>query len=83
MSAIAANKLSRVGFRNYYAFRASIAFSYGSHDEWNISHLLSERRRASGKFGVGSQIAILFDGHSVTPGEFEGAVASGYVGRCN
>jgi hypothetical protein len=82
MSAVAAGKLSRAGFRNYYSLRASIAFSYGSHDEWNISHMLNERRRASDQFGIGNQIAILFDGHGVTPGSFEGAAAGGYVGRC-
>jgi hypothetical protein len=82
MSAIAAGKLSKQGFRNYYSLRASIAFSYGSHDEWNISHMLNERRRASDQFGVANQITILFDGHGVTPGAFEGAAAGGYVGRC-
>jgi hypothetical protein len=82
MSAVAAGKLSRAGFRNYYSLRASITFSYGSHDEWNISHMLNERRRASDQFGIGNQIAILFDGHGVTPGSFEGAAAGGYVGRC-
>ena len=83
MSAVAAGKLSKIGFRNYYALRASIAFSYGSHDEWNISHLLNERRRASDQFGVANQIAVMFDGREVTPGGFQGAAASGYVGRCN
>jgi hypothetical protein len=83
MSAVAAGKVSKDGFRRYYSLDASIAFSYGSHDEWNISHLLNERRRASDQFGVANQIAILFDGHGVTPGAFEGTAAGGYVGRCN
>jgi len=83
MSAVAAHKLSKTGFRNYYALRASVAFSLGSHDEWNIARLLNERRRASNQFGIGNQIAILFDGHGVTPGGFESAVAPGNVGRCN
>ena len=43
MSAVAAGKLSKTGFRNDDSLRASVAFSYGSHDEWNISHLLNER----------------------------------------
>ena len=46
MNAVAAHKLSKTGFRNYYALHASVAFSLGSHDEWNISHILNERRRA-------------------------------------
>jgi hypothetical protein len=83
MSAVAAHKLSKTGFRNYYALRASVAFSLGSHDEWNIARALNERRRASDQFGIGNQIAILFDGHGVTPGGFESAVAPGNVGRCN
>jgi hypothetical protein len=82
MSAVAAHKLSKTGFRNYYALRASVAFSVGSHDEWNISHMLNERRRGSGDFGIGNQIAIMFDGHGVAPGGFEGAVADGNAGPC-
>jgi hypothetical protein len=82
MSAVAARKLSKAGFRNYYALRASVAFSFGSHDEWNISHMLNERRRASGDFGIGNQIAIMFDGRGVTPGNFEGTVAGGTVKPC-
>jgi hypothetical protein len=82
MSAVAAGKVSKTGFRRYYSLRASIAFSYGSHDEWNISHLLNERRRASDEFGVGNQIAILFDGHGVTPGSFDAVTADGYAGTC-
>jgi hypothetical protein len=83
MNAVAAGKVSKAGFRRYYSLDASIAFSLGSHDEWNISHMLNERRRASDQFGVANQIAILFDGHGVTPGAFEGAAAGGYAGRCN
>lgn len=83
MNAVAAGKLGRTGFRNYYALRASVAFSYGSHDEWNISQLLNQRRRGSEQFGLGNQIAILFDGHAVPPGEFEAGAAAGTAGRCN
>lgn len=82
MNVVAAHKLSKQGFRNYYALRASVAFSKGSHDEWNIARLLNERRRASGEFEISDQIAIMFDGHGVTPGGFEGTVAGGYVGSC-
>ena len=62
--------------------RASVAFSYGSHDEWNIAHVLNERRRGANEFGIAGQISILFDGNSVTPSNFEGAVAAGDVGSC-
>ncbi len=82
MKLMAAHKLSKQGFRNYYVLRASVAFSKGSHDEWNIARLLNERRRASSEFGILNQIAILFDGRSVTPGGFEEPVAGGNKGSC-
>jgi len=80
--AVEQNKVSKKTFRNYYALRASVAFSYGSHDEWNISRLLNERRRGSMDFGISNQLSILFDGRATTPGDFEAADASGNVGRC-
>jgi hypothetical protein len=75
--------ISRSGFRNYYGLRASVAFSLGSHDEWNIARLLNERRRGITDLGIAYQLAIFFDGRPVTPGDFENAAASGDVGRCN
>lgn len=80
--AVDQGKLSRASFRNYYALRASVAFRYGSHDEWNISHILNERRRGANDFGIANQIPILFEGNGVTPSNFEGTVAAGDVGRC-
>jgi hypothetical protein len=80
--AIAANKITKATFRNYYALRASVAFSYGSHDEWNIARLLNERRRGATDFGIAKQISVLFDGNAVPPGDYETGVASGDVGRC-
>jgi hypothetical protein len=80
--AVEQNKVSRRTFRNYYALRASVSFSYGSHDEWNIARLLNERRRGSTDFGISNQLSILFDGRATTPGDFEAADASGNVGRC-
>jgi hypothetical protein len=80
--AIADNKVSKTSFRNYYALRASVAFSNGSHDEWNIARLINERRRGSADFGIARQLAILFDGQAAPPAEYEASVASGYVGRC-
>jgi cytochrome d ubiquinol oxidase subunit I len=80
--AVDQGKLTKSSFRNYYALHASVAFSLGSHDEWNISHLINDRRRGANDFGIANQIPILFDGHAVPPGSFEGAIASGDVGRC-
>ena len=74
--------LTRSAFRNYYAFKASTNISRGAHDEWNIVRALNERRRANDKFGIGNQITALFDGHGVSPADFETATSQGYTGRC-
>jgi hypothetical protein len=74
--------LSRQGFRRYYGLRASVAFSYGSHDEWNIARLINQRRRGATEYGMANQLAILFDGRSADPGAYESAAAWGDAGRC-
>jgi hypothetical protein len=75
-------KISKASFRNYYGLRASVSFSYGSHDEWNIARLLNERRRGATEFGIANQLAVFFDGQPVNPGGFESVAASGDTGRC-
>jgi len=80
--AVANGQVSKVSFRNYYALRASIAFSYGSHDEWNIARIINERRRGSTDYGVANQLGIMFDGAAAAPGAAEAPIASGDVGRC-
>jgi hypothetical protein len=42
-------------FRDYYALRASVSFSFGSHDEWNIARLVNEHRRGAADFGIARQ----------------------------
>jgi hypothetical protein len=74
--------LSKASFRSYYGLKASVSFSYGSHDEWNIARLLNERRRGAGAFGIANQLPILFDGHAVNPTAYEAPISSGDVGRC-
>lgn len=74
--------VTKAGFRNYYGLRASVAFSYGSHDEWNIARLINDRRRGATDFGIANQLSILFDGRPVSPGGYENPAASGDVGRC-
>ena len=76
-------RVTKTAFRNYYALRASIAFSYGAHDEWNILRILNERRRGAAHLGVPHQIASFFDGRATAPGASEQAVSGGYMGRCN
>jgi hypothetical protein len=80
--AVEQGQITKIGFRNYYALRASVAFSYGSHDEWNIARMLNERRRGAADFGIAGQLSIFFDGQPVNPGNFESATASGDTGRC-
>jgi hypothetical protein len=74
--------VNKIAFRNYYALRASVSFSKGAHDEWNIVRIINERRRGSGKFGIANQLPILFDGHAVPASDFNEPVASGETGRC-
>ena len=74
--------ITKAGFRNYYGLRASVVFSYGSHDEWNIARLINDRRRGATDYGIANQLAIFFDGHPQTPGGYESPTASGDVGRC-
>jgi len=70
-------------FRNYYALRASVAFSLGSHDEWNIVRAINEKRRTVDRTGgIARQLAVFFDGRPVPPGLYETPVAQGDVGMC-
>jgi hypothetical protein len=76
-------KIDRTAFRNYYALRASVSFSFGSHDEWNIARRINERRRGSdAQAGIAKQMAIFFDGKPVAPGLLQAAVAPGDAGKC-
>jgi hypothetical protein len=75
--------VDKVQFRKYYALRASTAFSYGAHDEWNIARAINARRRAQdGKKGIAQQLGLFFDGRAVSPGLFESATSSGNAGTC-
>ena len=76
-------RVSKQTFRNYYTLRASIAFSYGSHDEWNILRALNDKRRGAAQLGVANQIASFYDGRPTPPSAAEQSVSTGYVGRCN
>jgi len=59
-------------FRRFYLVRASVAWSKGAHDEWNVFVRINRRR------GVGDQIPMYFDGRAVSPAEMETEVAPGY-----
>ena len=74
--------LSKTAFRNYYALKASTAFSRGAHDEWNIVRTVNERRRMDPKYGIANQLPVLFDGQGIAPSQWETSIADGYVGKC-
>lgn len=76
-------RVTKQTFRNYYGLKASVAFSYGSHDEWNILRLLNDKRRGGTQFGVANQIASFYDGRATPPSAAEQGISTGYVGRCN
>jgi hypothetical protein len=59
-----------------------VAYSYGSHDEWNIARLINVRRRGATDFGIANQLAIFFDGQPQSPGGYEDPTAPGDTGRC-
>ena len=79
---VAAGKVTKFAFRNYYGLRASSAFSNGAHDEWNIIRLVNERRRADTRMGIANQLPIFFDGRAATPGDYEQIVAFGTATFC-
>jgi hypothetical protein len=74
--------VTKAGFRDYYGLRASVAYSYGSHDEWNIARLINVRRRGATDYGIANQLAIFFDGQPQSPGAYEIPTAPGDAGRC-
>jgi len=80
--AVEQGRTSKAAFRNYYGLRASVAFSYGSHDEWNILRLINDKRRGA-QLGVANQIASFYDGRPTPPSAAEQPVSNGYMGRCN
>jgi hypothetical protein len=79
-------EVKKTDFRNYYGLRASVAFSFGSHDEWNIVRAINAKRTAKkdgeDAFGIAKQIAVMFNGVSVAPGLFDAPTATGNEGQC-
>jgi hypothetical protein len=75
--------IDRILFRNYYGLRASVTFSYGAHDEWNIVRAINEKRRSvNPKNGIANQLGIFFDGRAAAPGMFETPIAAGDAHKC-
>jgi len=77
-------KVDKAAFRNYYALRASVSFSYGSHDEWNIVRSINEKRReADKKTGLSTQLGVMFDGYPTAPALLETSVVPGNAYACD
>jgi hypothetical protein len=72
---IADSSDARRVFLRYYAMRASVAYSAGAHDEWNVVVRINRKRR------LGDQIAVSFDGRSASPAEMETEISPGYEAR--
>ncbi len=76
----------RLDFFRFYALRASINFSLGSHDEWNIWHLLNINRvnyydfvtESGRKNGIGNLLPGFFDGRQLNPADFVTKAITGY-----
>lgn len=68
----------RSDFFRFYAVKASVNFSLGSHDEWLIFKILNALRREKSKGDVGTQIAGYFDGGQIDPASSEQSLSLGY-----
>lgn len=69
---------TRDGFVRFYGGRASVAFSLGAHDEWNLFAMVNQNRLKSMDFGLGAQVAMYFDGRAVSPGDMNARALPGY-----
>lgn len=73
-AATVATAEQKLAFLRYYSLRASVNFSKGAHDEWNIFQRVNRLRRQ--EMGTAEQIPLYFDGRQVSPGG--GFVSEGY-----
>lgn len=79
-----ASKVEKRAFRDYYGLRASVSFSVGSHDEWNIVRAINAKRRDGDKVsGIAKQMGVFFDGKPAAPGLFEASIGAGNAHGCD
>ena len=73
----------RRDYLRFYALRASVNFSLGSHDEWEIFRTINNLRRGrktvGDKVGIAEQLAGFFDGIQIDPGASEAGISRGYA----
>jgi hypothetical protein len=69
----------------FYSLRASVNFSLGSHDEWEIFRQINIRRRTAlqgpngDDLGIPEQLAGFFDQSQIDPSASEGDLSRGYA----
>lgn len=67
----------------FYALRASINFSLGSHDEWEIFRQINIKRRdekaPDDNIGIPDQLGGFFDQSQIDPSASEAALSRGYA----
>ncbi len=67
-------------FLRFYALRASIAYSLGSHDEWEIFRQINiQRRAANASPGIPEQLGGFFEGKQIDPAAAEAVLSKGYA----
>jgi len=75
-------ELRRKEFVRFYALRAGVNYSLGSHDEWNIMVEINRHRTANkDKNGfpcIGDLLSAWFEGRQVPPGSSEAITVKGY-----
>jgi hypothetical protein len=79
-----AASVDKRSFRDYYGLRASVAYSLGSYDEWDIVRTINDKRRPSDPTaGIARQMGVWFNGKPAAPGLLETPIATGDVGECS
>jgi hypothetical protein len=77
-------KEMRRQYLRFYALRASVNFSLGSHDEWEIFRQINAIRREKqvapngDNVGIAEQLAGFFDQKQIDPGAAEAEISRGY-----
>lgn len=73
--------ITKDAFIMYYGLEASVSFSLGAHDEWNIVQEINADRRSLSD-GITKQLPLWFNGAPLAPPLYEDKVTSGHVGKC-
>jgi hypothetical protein len=75
-------RIKKEDFRAYYGLRASVSYSLGSHDEWNVVASINDQRRDDPDYGIPKQLGIFFDGRAIVPAVYDDPTTDGNAGAC-